>query len=102
MSSSTGSITPLTNEALADLMPDLTSTVVTAIRPKDRERAGEISERFARYAEATGGRRATSLQAGGRAEERGTQEPAPGDDLFDDRVLAASDDISTQRLERRR
>jgi hypothetical protein len=92
----------LTDETLTDLMPDLTSTVVTALRPKDRQRCGELSERFERYAEQTATRRTTSAHARAEPDGHDTQELAPGDDLFDDRVLAASDDVPTRRIRLRR
>ena len=66
---------PLTDEVLADLMPSMTSTILVAFHPRNLRRAGsDEAESFARMSDEV---------------------------LFGERVLAASDDVPTQRFPRR-
>jgi hypothetical protein len=66
---------PLTDDVLADLMPSMTSTTLVAFHPRNLRRGGSReAESFARMSDEM---------------------------LFGERVLAASDDVPTQRFTRR-
>jgi len=87
---------PLTDDVLAEMMPGLTSTTLVSLRRADVVRGG--SPEAVRLARAP----APAPAPQSRAAQHRSAEPATHADAdwFDDRVLAASEDVPTVRLER--
>lgn len=69
---------PLTDDVCADLLPSLTSTTLVAFHPRDLKRDGTPEARLA------------------------ARQPPADEDLFPEQVLAASEDVPTQRITRTR
>jgi len=89
---------PLTDDVLAEMMPGLTSTTLVSLRRADVVRSGSPEAvRLARVPTPAPAFPTTPIPT--RPAEA---VPHADADLFDDQVLAASADVPTVRLERRR